>query len=55
MDSRFNIPAPPTFKPEGRGGGEERGVESPCPARGRGGHGRCGFFEAAAEKSSGEY
>ena len=55
MDSRFNIPAPPKFKPEERCFGDEQGVECPCFARRRGGYGRSGFVEITAEKLSGAY
>ena len=33
MDSRFNIPAPPTFKLRGRVGGEGPGDERPGPRK----------------------
>ena len=55
MDSRFNIPAPPTFKPEVRWQREEPSIESGGPARGRGGYGQSGFLKLTAKKHSGAY
>ena len=55
MDSRFNIPAPPTFKLRGRVGGEGPGDESPGPARGRGGYGQSGSFKSCAKKNLSVY
>ena len=47
---QVNIPAPPTFKLNGRWLGEESSIESDGPARGRGGFGRSGFFKQPAKK-----
>jgi hypothetical protein len=55
MSSWFNIPAPPTFNPEGRMAGEYPGVERPGAARHTEEAILRELLECCAEKSSGVY